>query len=385
MSDDEIERELQQLLRIMMTSGGQFAEMLARNRERRVRAQMERVQAETAAAEREGRARQQQWRDEQRRIWEQASWGDWQENATLGEWAGAYTAARTARDQGLDANAAQATDMIRGEVQRRFGVDLAREYGRLHHDAEAVGEAAREYAGVQEQNAQQHFAEADQQPRDTGPEMPDGRVLTEEEFARRYRPYYVGTFGDWVDNATPEQFVEAYATAREMEDVDSLAAMAARGMEDRYAALHPERFPEGGQQFRWTWDRVQENLDRGAQPGQRGPSHDAKRLDEQRAGHQALGQADTARGWAKDADTQAAQAASSELSVYRDPTQATTLNAGTTGTERSEATHIVHTAGPGFARMDPTTKDSTRARSSKPRSRAPQQARDQKRNKGKGM
>ncbi|OYO13125.1 hypothetical protein CGZ98_06155 [Enemella evansiae] len=378
MSDDEMERELAQMMRMMLTTGGQFTEIAARNRERRARTKMEELQARTAADERAGRARAQEWKDAQRRTWEQASWGDWRDNATLADWATAYTAARGARDEGLDPQAAKAADMIREETRRRFGVDLAQEYARLHDGAEPVGEPAREHAASHERDADQHFAAEDEQARDRGPEP---TVLTEEEFARRYSDRYKHTSGDWVAGASPDEFVEAYAAAREAEAHDPLARLAATNMEDRYAAQHPDRFPEGGQQFRWTWDRVQENIDRGAHTGQRGPNQDPARL-EHAEGMKALGDARADRIRAAQTDT--GQGRGTEVSLYRDPAQATTLDVQPTAREQGRAEEIVHSARPGFATLD-KAGDSKRIRSSKAKSRPLAQGRDQKRTQRKGM
>lgn len=287
MSDDEIERELHQMMRLLLTSGGQAAEMLARNRQRRVQdkisqereriAHIERVERAGAEANRQAL---QQRRDGLRAGWEPAMWGDWRDEASLSDWATAYTHARTARDERIDPEAARAADLIRDEAARRYGVDLAREYARMQ------GAGADESDAAVLESAEQRHADADRV------EVPEPEVLTDEQFQRRHRDRYAGTQGDWIDRASAEDFVDAYATAREMEAHDPVARLAAKNLEDKMAARNPGRYPGGAQDFRQHWDQLLDAQDRGARP--QGPRPDERLGPDRALDHEA--RRDRARG-----------------------------------------------------------------------------------------
>lgn len=357
--DDELERELQQMMRQLLAAGGQGAEMVARSRQRRIQhkieaerrkiAQLEQAhkQADRAAranAEAQREAARER-RDTLRAGWEPSTWGDWRDEATLSDWATAYTYARTARDEG-DPQAARAADFIRDEVARRYNVDLAREYNRMNTASADEGVAARI------ETSEREHADADRA------DIPEPEVLTDAEYQRRHRNTYVGVGGDWIDRATPEEFVEVYQTAREMEAHDPVARVAARNLEQKMAERNPERYPGGAADFRAHWDQVMETMDKGARTSTRAPGD---RLGADRAlDHEE--RRDTARDQKKGADARE-QHHRREVDRLSETTARTNTS---TDIEVARGVRTVELAAPAHGQLE---KKAPTRRSSKPKSR----------------
>lgn len=122
---DEVMQDLDRMLRVGLTTAGQLGEQL-----RRRTADADRRARDAALDEQRAAAdRVRALRDEARSHYAKVGWADWQDQATLADWATAYQVARQMRDH--DPVAAAAHDRIEVEVRRRYNVDI-REALQLH-------------------------------------------------------------------------------------------------------------------------------------------------------------------------------------------------------------------------------------------------------------
>lgn len=115
---EEIWRDVDRLLRTGFTAAGQLAENL-----RRRRAEADRRQRHAAIAEQQAtKERLQAVQDEAREKYRKVGWTDWQEQASLTDWAEAYRYARAMRDN--DPVAGAAHRRVEDEVRARYHVDI---------------------------------------------------------------------------------------------------------------------------------------------------------------------------------------------------------------------------------------------------------------------
>lgn len=122
---DEVMQDLDRMLRVGLTTAGQLGEQLRRRAADADRRARDAALDEQRAATEQVRA----LRDEARSHYAKVGWADWQDHATLADWATAYQVARQMREH--DPVAAAAHDRIEVEVRRRYNVDI-REALQLH-------------------------------------------------------------------------------------------------------------------------------------------------------------------------------------------------------------------------------------------------------------
>lgn len=223
---DEVMQDLDRAVRVGLTASAQLAEQLRRRAADADRKQRDAAVEEQRASVERGRA----IREEARSHYTKVGWADWQEQATLGDWAEAYQVAHQMRDH--DPVAATAHDRIEVEVRRRYNVDI-REALQLHLQQVAEDQrihADRDTAGVapdgHDRTAGANLTSDTDGPNQTSDSVPD---LT---------PAAGGPTGD-VGGDTASDFSEADPTIipgevvsqAEMDEARAAAQTAAQGFD----------------------------------------------------------------------------------------------------------------------------------------------------------
>lgn len=215
MSDDEIMETFARSMRTVITATAQIRERAERAAAQRDREAAQRVREGTQLQEQQFKV----WVAQQQEGYKRVGWHDWEDRATMQEWADAYTAARGMRE--VDPRAVAAANRIESEYIRRFGVDLREAWQRFEESETLRAEAA-----------------SRRSPRETSAETV---AETIEDITRETRTEYAGVSKEeWRASATTDDWVYAYGNARAAQHIDPVAKMAVPIIEEEVLKRYGE-------------------------------------------------------------------------------------------------------------------------------------------------